>query len=89
MNADAVVVLPGGAGSLDEFFEVLTWRQLGLHQKPIYLLDIAGYWQPLIALLDHVITQGFAEDNIKGFIETVGDVEGLMAKLAALSAPAG
>jgi len=89
MNADAVVVLPGGAGSLDEFFEVLTWRQLGLHQKPIYLLDIAGYWQPLIALLDHVIVQGFAEDNIKGFIETVGDVEGLMAKLAALSAPAG
>ena len=89
MNADAVVVLPGGAGSLDEFFEVLTWRQLGLHQKPIYLLDIAGYWQPLIALLDHLIAQGFAEDNIKGFIETVGDVEGLMAKLAALSAAAG
>ncbi|MBF9047069.1 TIGR00730 family Rossman fold protein [Rhodobacterales bacterium LSUCC0031] len=81
MNADAVVVLPGGAGSLDEFFEVLTWRQLGLHQKPILLLDIAGYWQPLIALIDHVIAQGFAEESLKGFIETIPDVESLMARL--------
>jgi predicted Rossmann-fold nucleotide-binding protein len=89
MNADAVVVLPGGAGSLDEFFEVLTWRQLGLHHKPIYLLDIAGYWQPLIALIDHVIAQGFAEENIKGFIETADDVDGVMAKLTALATPAG
>ena len=47
MNADAIAVLPGGAGSLDEFFEVLTWRQLGLHDKPIYLLNSAGYWTPL------------------------------------------
>ena len=88
MNADVVVVLPGGAGSLDEFFEVLTWRQLGLHQKPIYLLDIAGYWQPLVALLDHVIAQGFAEPSLKGFIETIGDVDALMARLQALAAPA-
>jgi uncharacterized protein (TIGR00730 family) len=47
MNADAIVMLPGGAGSLDEFFEVLTWRQLGLHEKPVFLLDTAGYWAPL------------------------------------------
>ncbi len=46
MNADAIVMLPGGAGSLDEFFEALTWRQLALHAKPIFLLDTAGYWQP-------------------------------------------
>lgn len=85
MNADAVVVLPGGAGSLDEFFEVLTWRQLGLHQKPIYLLDIAGYWQPLIALLDHVIAQGFAEPSLRDFIATIDDVDTLMARLADLS----
>ncbi|MGR3583812.1 MAG: LOG family protein, partial [Pseudooceanicola nanhaiensis] len=52
MNSDAIVVLPGGAGSLDEFFEVLTWRQLGLHGKPIVLLDTEGYWAPLNALLD-------------------------------------
>jgi len=82
MNADAVVVLPGGAGSLDEFFEVLTWRQLGLHDKPIYLLDIKGYWQPLVALIDHVIAQGFAEPSLKGYIETVPDLSTLMARLA-------
>lgn len=89
MNADAVVVLPGGAGSLDEFFEVLTWRQLGLHQKPIYLLDIAGYWQPLIALLDHVIAQGFAEPSIKDFITTISDIDSLMDRLSMLAAPEG
>jgi uncharacterized protein (TIGR00730 family) len=82
MNADAVVVLPGGAGSLDEFFEVLTWRQLGLHDKPIYLLDIKGYWQPLVALIDHVIAQGFAEPSLKGYLETVPDLSTLMARLA-------
>ena len=54
MNADAVAVLPGGAGSLDEFFEVLTWAQLGLHSKPIVLLDVNSYWQPLVGLIDHV-----------------------------------
>jgi len=82
MNAEAVVVLPGGAGSLDEFFEVLTWRQLGLHEKPIYLLDTRGYWQPLVALIDHVIEQGFAAPSLKSFIETVPDLPALMARLA-------
>ena len=65
MNCDAIAVLPGGAGSLDEFFEVLTWAQIGLHRKPIFLLDIAGYWQPLIALVDHAIAQGFADASLK------------------------
>ncbi|MCI2393371.1 TIGR00730 family Rossman fold protein [Aliiroseovarius sediminis] len=75
MNSDAVVVMPGGAGSLDEFFEVLTWRQLGLHQKPILLLNIEGFWDPLIGLLDHVIDQGFAEDTLRGFVTVVTDVD--------------
>ena len=55
MNADAIVTLPGGPGSLDELFEVLTWRQLGLHAKPVYLLNVQGYWNPLLALLDHIV----------------------------------
>ena len=88
MNADAVAVLPGGAGSLDELFEVLTWRQLGLHAKPIYLVDINGYWQPLLALIDHVIAQGFADASLRGFIEVVEDVPALMGRLATL-APTG
>ena len=74
MNADAVVVLPGGAGSLDEFFEALTWRQLGLHDKPIILLNTAGFWAPLKALLSHVIDNGFAGDDIMGFVTIADDV---------------
>ncbi|WP_300580955.1 TIGR00730 family Rossman fold protein [Marivita sp.] len=70
MNADAIVVLPGGAGSLDEFFEVLTWRQLGLHGKPIILLSVDDYWAPLTTLLDHVVNQGFADASLLGFVET-------------------
>ncbi len=83
MNADAIVVLPGGAGSLDEFFEVLTWRQLGLHEKPIYLLNTEGYWNPLIALLRHVIDEGFADASLLGFVETVADVPALTDRLGA------
>ena len=70
MNADAIVVMPGGAGSLDEFFEVLTWRQLGLHCKPIVLMDVNGYWAPLRGLLDHVVDQGFAEASLLDFVQT-------------------
>lgn len=59
-NADAVVLLPGGMGSLDELFEASTWKQLGLHQKPIILLNTEGYWEPLRHLIDHIVAEGFA-----------------------------
>ena len=86
MNSDAIVVLPGGAGSLDEFFEVLTWRQIGLHRKPIFLHDTDGYWQPLTTLLGHIIAEGFAEDTMLHYYSTVPDVASLVARLrAALS----
>lgn len=81
MNADAVVLLPGGAGSLDEFFEVLTWAQLGLHHKPVILLNVAGYWDPLLALLDHVIDQGFAEATLRAFWDSADTVKDGMAVL--------
>lgn len=81
MNCDAVVVLPGGAGSLDEFFEALTWRQLGLHEKPVYLLNINGFWDPLKALLDNVVAQGFAESTILDFVTVVDDVDTLQSNL--------
>jgi len=82
MNSDAAVVLPGGAGSLDEFFEVLTWAQIGLHGKPILLLDVAGYWQPLVRLVDHVIAEGFADDGLRRHFRVVPDVPALEAALA-------
>ena len=81
MNADAIVALPGGPGTLDELFEVLTWRQLGLHAKPVYLLNTAGYWDPLLALLAHVVAQGFAGAEFLDFFETADDVPGLLAGL--------
>ena len=71
MNADAVVVLPGGPGSLDELFEALTWRQLGLHDKPILIMNVGGYWDALKALLDNVISQGFADGSLSEFITWV------------------
>jgi uncharacterized protein (TIGR00730 family) len=83
MNADAVVVLPGGAGSLDEFFEALTWRQLKLHNKPLILLNIDGFWDPLCDLLQHVVDSGFAGDEILGFVQIAEDVADLEAKLKA------
>jgi uncharacterized protein (TIGR00730 family) len=82
MNSDAIVVLPGGAGTLDEFFEVLTWRQLDLHDKPIILLNPAGYWTPLIELIDHYIAQGFAEASMRDFITTADTPDDLIAQLS-------
>ena len=81
MNADAIVMLPGGAGSLDEFFEALTWRQLGLHAKPVILLDTESYWQPLLGLIDHVIGEGFAAPSLRDYITLAPDVAALEARL--------
>ncbi|PIL13694.1 hypothetical protein P775_27410 [Puniceibacterium antarcticum] len=81
MNADAIVVMPGGAGSLDEFFEVLTWRQLGLHAKPILLMNVAGYWDPLQGLLDHVVQQGFADESLLGFVQSEASADAVLAAL--------
>ena len=78
MNADAIVMMPGGAGSLDEFFEVLTWRQLGLHDKPIVLLDADGFWGPLKALLHHVVDEGFADHAMLDFVQSAETAEGVM-----------
>ncbi len=85
MNSDAIVVLAGGAGSLDEFFEVLTWRQLGLHAKPIYLLNTAGYWSPLVVLIDHLIAEGFADATLRGFVTVIDGLEALTGALRTLA----
>jgi len=87
MNADAVVVLPGGAGSLDEFFEALTWRQLGLHDKPIILIGPDGYWDKLLALLTHLVDQGFAEAELTDFVTPTATVEAAFEALEATLAP--
>jgi len=83
MNCDAVVVLPGGAGSLDEFFEVLTWRQLGLHSKPIIVINQSGYWDKLSALLTHVVNEGFADQDVIDFVDVVASADDAIALLRA------
>ncbi|MFT7392084.1 MAG: hypothetical protein ACI9ZH_002320 [Paracoccaceae bacterium] len=83
MNADAVIALPGGAGTLDEVFEVLTWRQLGLHAKPILLADVNGFWGPLMALMDHMQAQGFVDAATTA---ALARHDGADATLAALDA---
>lgn len=81
MNCDALVVLPGGAGSLDELFEVLTWRQLGLHSKPIYIVNTNGYWDPLKNLMNHVANRGFADHSLLDFLTWVADADAVLAAL--------
>lgn len=56
---DAFVALPGGMGTFEELCEILTWAQLGIHQKPVGLLNVAGYWQPFVNMLDHAVEEGF------------------------------
>lgn len=86
MNADAVVVLPGGPGSLDELFEALTWRQLGLHDKPILVMNVDGYWNALRELVDQTIDQGFADESLGAFLTWVDSPTSAMTALrAALS----
>lgn len=83
MNADVIATLPGGAGSLDELFEVLTWRQLGLHRKPVYLMNTNGYWTPLIKLIDHQIDKGFADASFRDSLTVADTPEEILRDLAA------
>ncbi|MBT5267336.1 MAG: TIGR00730 family Rossman fold protein [Rhodospirillaceae bacterium] len=74
-RADAFVSLPGGLGTLDETFEVLTWTQLGLSAKPVLLLDTGGYWQPLITLIDHCVDMGFAKPENRRLFRVISTIE--------------
>jgi uncharacterized protein (TIGR00730 family) len=82
-RADAFAILPGGIGTLDETFEIVSWKQLRLHHKPVLLVDIGGYWTPLRALLDHIIDTGFASPQSRGLLQVVPSVSALMAALSA------
>jgi uncharacterized protein (TIGR00730 family) len=71
--ADGFAALPGGLGTLDELFEVLTWRQLGLHAKPVALVDVGGFWTPLAATLDGLTAAGFIPAATRGELARVAD----------------
>jgi uncharacterized protein (TIGR00730 family) len=86
-RADAFAILPGGLGTLDETLECITWKQLGLHDKPIVIVDVEGYWQPLAALVDHVIAAGFAPRKTRDIVQVVRTPEELIAALKAATSP--
>ncbi|HZT86681.1 MAG TPA: TIGR00730 family Rossman fold protein [Stellaceae bacterium] len=80
-RADAFAVLPGGIGTLDETFEILSWRQLGLHDKPVFVVDVAGYWRPLTALIEHLSAQRFAAPPIPRLLRVMPTIAALMTAL--------
>ena len=80
-RADAFAVLPGGVGTLDETVEILSWRQLGLHQKPVFIVDIAGYWTPLAELFEHIVGSRFAAPLVPNLVSFVPDVTTLFVTL--------
>ena len=82
--SDAFITLPGGLGTLEEFFEVLTWAQLGLHTKPCGLLDIAGYWTPMRDLMEKMATEGFLGTSNQVALEIESTVPALLSRLGIL-----
>lgn len=82
--SDAFAILPGGLGTLDETFEILTWRQLEMHDKPIVLLDDGGYWRPLRDLIAHQVAENFVRPEHAAQLHVAEDVDGLFALLDAL-----
>ena len=88
-TADAFAVLPGGPGTLDETIETLTWRQLGLHAKAVVLVDVEGYWQPFIDLMEHMCAQRFMRRKFLSYYERAADPAGAVEALrSALSSAA-
>ena len=84
--SDAFVTLPGGLGTLDETFEMITWRQLDLHAKPIIICDVGGWAKPFLALVDALIAQGFAPSYARELYEVLDSAEAVVARLSELPA---
>jgi len=80
--ADAFIALPGGIGTLDETFEILTWAQLGMHAKPVGLLDVAGYYRPLLTFIDHAVANGFVRAEHRALLDVADHPAALLDRLA-------
>jgi uncharacterized protein (TIGR00730 family) len=88
-RADAFVALPGGFGTLDELFEILTWRQLGMHAKPIGLLNVAGYFDRLMDWIAHSVREQFVKEKHRDLLLVADDPERLVDMLQSYRAPPG
>jgi uncharacterized protein (TIGR00730 family) len=80
-RSEAFVILPGGIGTLDEFFELVTWKQLGLHDKPIVVVDLDGYWSQLIAAIEHIAKEGFMREGDLDLFDVVKTIEDVVPAL--------
>ena len=85
--ADGFIALPGGLGTLEELAEVASWAQLDLHDKPIGLLSIAGYWEPFLGWLDHATAEGFIAAHHRRLIAIDDDLDALLSRFAAWTPP--
>lgn len=85
-RADAFCAFAGGVGTLDETFEIITWRQLGLHDKPVVIVNDGGYWQPLLDLIDHTVTGGFSGADIRELFTVVEQVDDVLPAIARMPA---
>jgi uncharacterized protein (TIGR00730 family) len=79
--SDGFIALPGGVGTMEELFEVWTWNQLGLHAKPIGLLDVAGYYRPLLTFIDSMVERGFVRQEHRAFLRVETDVDRLLVAM--------
>jgi uncharacterized protein (TIGR00730 family) len=86
--SDGFVALPGGAGTLEEIFEVWTWAQLGFHAKPVGFLDTAGYYGQLVGFLDHVVQEGFVKPTLRDMLIFETEPDRLLDRFASYVAPA-
>jgi uncharacterized protein (TIGR00730 family) len=86
--SDAFLALPGGAGTLEELFEVWTWAQLGIHDKPIGLVDTEGFYQPLLRMVEHMVDEGFLRVDYRNMIDVDADPANLLDRFADYRPPA-
>jgi uncharacterized protein (TIGR00730 family) len=80
-RSDAFVIFPGGFGTMDETFEILTWKQIGLHDKPIIIFNHEGYWDHLVALFENIIDTGFATKATRGIYEVIDTMDALLKRM--------
>ncbi|WP_085900760.1 TIGR00730 family Rossman fold protein [Kiloniella majae] len=83
-RSDAFCILPGGLGTLDEFFEIATWKQLGMHDKPIIIINLENFWTPLLELINHQISAGYLRQNPADIYSVVNNIDEVFAQIQSM-----
>lgn len=85
--SDAIIAMPGGWGTMEELFEMMTWAQLGLHKKPIGILNVNGYYDPFITMMDNMVSEGFLRQDLRDMLLVSNKVEDLIEKMQNYTPP--